>query len=875
MTVHSKPITVSTTALRTALAEERDAHFDRYLRFRGTQPGECIALEAIGPTAPKHRFSASMIATTLLPNGARQLLKIADEEIVPKGTFIQQNALHPHVAAQRTADAWTGIKTGEGIKDEDVAARRAFYIDLDPQRPRDTSATAAEQRAAFELADRVIEALVEILGDDRPVGLGASGNGIQIHIALDSLPNTAELTSLVRETLSSSAALFDTAAVKVDTTVCDPRRVCPAFGTVKRKGGDHRGDGIPREQWRPHRRSGFVCHEDVRRLSLDELRALRDGLRARRPAQPPAPAVAPAAPVPSTPAPTTTGKPSKSPWEIAKEIDIERVSDFLGLGTGASMTCPGCGSTSGYGVIPGKNLVKCHHQRCVDKGLPNFPGVRGGIDLVVEAKNVDAHAAVTVLANHFGFAAPPAPKAKRKAPRPPAASGAAWEQNLIYDETGRLKDWTANATLILSNDPAWSGVLAYDELRHAIIFKGPPPPGFLKRKSGDEWRDEDDVACANWLQTEWRLSLSVLTVRSVIALVAHAAKFHPVRDWLESLKWDGTKRAESWLSTYLGVADTPYARRVGKWWLIAAVARALEPGCKVDTILVLEGPQGLFKSSALRVLTGDSFFLEDVRDVGGVEALKQLAGKWIVELAELDAFRKAESSTVKKFLSTRVDNYRPSYGRTTIDFPRQCIFAGTTNHEVYLADETGGRRWWPVKCTKIRLDAIALDREQLWAEAVALYRANVHWWPETEEDHALCALEQEDRSSEDPWLKVIREWVLDVDEVTTTDLLISALGYEQSRVADREAKRVAAVLRTLGWVRTKRRDKDGRQYRAFERGPGADPKKVTAERGRPASTTPRASEMNGAFSFSTPGIAKTNAQAPVEIEDPLDLLEVS
>jgi hypothetical protein len=166
MDVHLKPIAVTVAGFPDAQGDTREVHFARYVRFRGTKPGECLALEAIGPTAARHRFHATMLATTFLANGAEQLLKIADEEIVPKGTFLHQNVLHPHVAARRTMDEWQGLRTGEGIKDEDIACRRGFYIDLDPLRPRDTSATAAEQHAAFELADHVVTTLFGLLGDE-------------------------------------------------------------------------------------------------------------------------------------------------------------------------------------------------------------------------------------------------------------------------------------------------------------------------------------------------------------------------------------------------------------------------------------------------------------------------------------------------------------------------------------------------------------------------------------------------------------------------------------------------------------------------------------------------------------------------------------
>jgi hypothetical protein len=525
-------------------------------------------------------------------------------------------------------------------------------------------------------------------------------------------------------------------------------------------------------------------------------------------------------------------------------VDIEKVSDWLGLGTGASMTCPGCGATKGYDRVPGANVTKCHHNTCSTKGNPNKPGARTAIDLVMEAKRVSAKNAVNLLAAQFGFAPlcakGPAKNATPPAP-PPGATGAPWEAGLLSDDKGRALSTGANAELVLMNDGAWAGVLGYNELRNAVVFLVTPPTGFLPRRAGDIWRDEDDVACCHWLARSWKIFVNETRVRGVVSLVAHRNSFHPVRDELRSYVWDGVARVDTWLSTYLGVGPSPYVSAVGRWWLISAVARVMDPGCKVDTMLILEGPQGARKSSALRALAGGDYFLDDLRDVGGVESAKQLCGKWLVELAELDAFRKAENSTIKRFVSQQSDNYRASYGRTAADYPRQCVFAGTTNHEEYLQDETGARRFWPVLCGTIDVTAIKRDRPQLWAQALALYSAGERWWPETLDEVEMCTREQTERQVEETWAGRIAAFVADKKEVTTRRVLAEALGIELGHMKDAERRRVGAALRGLGWQRSKKRLPDGTQERVFVR--PADPDKpLPTTREAP---TPGASEFYG------------------------------
>jgi len=309
-----------------------------------------------------------------------------------------------------------------------------------------------------------------------------------------------------------------------------------------------------------------------------------------------------------------------------------------------------------------------------------------------------------------------------------------------------------------------------------------------------------------------------------VRLAADATVIHPVRDYLARLRWDGQPRIDTWLTAYLGVEDTEYARRVGAWWLISGVARITEPGCKVDHALILEGPQGIGKSSALRALCADSEWFNDsdiLGLLGSKDAYLNLQGKLIIEFAELSGLNKKDAAQVKAFVTGRVDTFRPPFGRRSEDVQRQCIFAGTVNPNGlgYLRDETGGRRFWPVACTTVDHAALVRDRDQLWAEAAARYKRGARWWPQGADEHALCASEQAERALQDPWQEDVETYLLQRrragdDFVTTADVL-GYLGKDTASRRGHDMNRAnACISQVEGWERDRRRV-DGRVRRGF------------------------------------------------------------
>jgi predicted P-loop ATPase len=395
-----------------------------------------------------------------------------------------------------------------------------------------------------------------------------------------------------------------------------------------------------------------------------------------------------------------------------------------------------------------------------------------------------------------------------------AESAFGWRDRLLQNTKG-IKGCLENALVALEFSLEWQGVLYFDESALHVVAKAPPP--WDSRVVPFPWHDEDDVRAAAWMQRQG-IMVSKEIAGQAIQTVARGSRFHPIREYLDNLVWDGISRIDDWLTLYLSVDASDYVRAVGSKWLIGAVARVYKPGCKNDTCLVLEGPQGLLKSTALMVL-GSPWFTDEISDLGTKDAAIQVRGVWIIELAELDAMRGTEASRTKAFISRSTDRYRPPYGKHPIDVPRESVFAGTVNHDNYLKDETGGRRFWPVRCGTIRIEELRRDRDQLWAEAVTRFRAGVKWWIDTKELGATAAEEQLERYDEDAWQPLIESWIEGRDYVTVDQILHSCIEKLPKDWNQGDKTRIGRCLRAMGWTK-KRASKDHAGYREWRYVPG-------------------------------------------------------
>jgi predicted P-loop ATPase len=368
------------------------------------------------------------------------------------------------------------------------------------------------------------------------------------------------------------------------------------------------------------------------------------------------------------------------------------------------------------------------------------------------------------------------------------------------DKCGKPVPNLANALLALRNDELFKGAFAFDEmLRTTMLMRA------MDEASGAfKPRPLVDVDVGKVQETLQKLALVRLpkdVAHQAVDIVAHERRFHPVRDYLDALVWDGVPRVGSWLSTYLGVEATPYTARIGSMFLVSMVARIIEPGAKVDHMLVIEGPQGQMKSTACRIL-GGQWFSDNLPEVtGGKDVSQHLRGKWLIEVAEMHATSRAEAALLKSFISRTHEQYRPSYGRREVIEPRQCVFVGTTNRGTYLRDETGGRRFWPIKAGSINIDALARDRDMLFAEALTLYRYGVQWWPDRDFERAHIMPRQADRYESDAWEESIGAYVKTKERVTIGEVAKQALFMETPRIGTADQRRIAAVLEMLGWHR--------------------------------------------------------------------------
>lgn len=376
-----------------------------------------------------------------------------------------------------------------------------------------------------------------------------------------------------------------------------------------------------------------------------------------------------------------------------------------------------------------------------------------------------------------------------------------WLSKCLTDAKGKPLPIGTNVSVALEFDDAFRDALAYDEMQCTPMLMheiGVPVGGNLTEPR--PLTDTDVTQIQHWLQNAGLERIGREPVRDAIELYARKRGYHPVRDYLESLQWDEQPRTITWLTTYLGAKDEPYTRAIGEMFLIAMVARTFEPGCKADYMLVLEGPQGILKSTACAVLAAD-WFSDNLPDItNSKDASQHLRGKWLVEISEMHALNRAEASLLKSFVTRTTERYRPPYGRLEVIEPRQCAFIGTTNREMYLRDETGGRRFWPVKCGTINVEALTRDRDQLFAEAVALYRRGQPWWPDADFEREYIAPEQAGRYELDAWCDPALRHLQTVARTTIPEIAVNALGLDLARLGIPEQKRIAAILLRLGWV---------------------------------------------------------------------------
>jgi len=369
-----------------------------------------------------------------------------------------------------------------------------------------------------------------------------------------------------------------------------------------------------------------------------------------------------------------------------------------------------------------------------------------------------------------------------------------------------------NAVRILAHHPQWKDAIYYDSFSQRVMWKD--DVGRVK-----PWDDADDLRLTVWMQRALGLpDMLDIVVHKAVSARAHECQRNPLTGWLNGLTWDGEDRLLHLMPDGFGSVRNAYTEAVGRCFAVSLVARAFEPGCKADNMIVLEGPQGGGKTTALEILGGE-WYSEMHEAITGKDFLQNLEGKWLVEISEMHSFSRADVKRVKGIISGRNDYYRASYGRRSQDHPRGCIFAGTTNRDDWNEDETGARRFFPVNCIEINIDWIRSNRDQLFAEAVARFRRQESWSDIPLQD---ARSEQEARRNVDEWESVIRRYVAEsphadpggavtwyprdapLRETTVGDVLREALQIPEGKWNRADQMRVASALRLAGFVRVSR-----------------------------------------------------------------------
>lgn len=407
-----------------------------------------------------------------------------------------------------------------------------------------------------------------------------------------------------------------------------------------------------------------------------------------------------------------------------------------------------------------------------------------------------------VNGHHYAAAIPPAPIAVPvEAPDLPFVRGGARGD-------GTIKPIMANVAMLLLSDSKFFN-LRFDEFSQ-FAYRGE-----------QRLEDQDYIEITEWCQLRG-VHADVRVVKSGILRVAMQCRFNQVTDHLDSLKWDGISRLEDIFIDLGGAPETNAVRAMTAKWFIQAVARAYRPGCQADHMLILEGAQGLRKSSFFRTI-GEPWFTDHLSDLSTKDSRQELRGTWVIEIAELAAVLKADKSAVKSFLTTTKDHYRDSYGFHAKDYPRTCVFAATTNPSgAYFNDETGARRFWPIPITKeIDVAHATRYRDQYWAEAVARFKDGESWHIT---DPAILAeiLEyQRARYDQDAWQERVEKFITtpkdngDIGPFSIAEIL-AGIGLREARDQDQRAKnRIASILKFVGWERRQARAGNDRSWKYF------------------------------------------------------------
>jgi len=346
----------------------------------------------------------------------------------------------------------------------------------------------------------------------------------------------------------------------------------------------------------------------------------------------------------------------------------------------------------------------------------------------------------------------------------------------------------------------WEDTLRFNSFTQRVEMTDGVP---INRQKSIQITDIDITNIIIWFAEYINMTVSEGDVYRVIDSIAAENSYHPVRDYLKSLTWDGDERIPAFFPIIFGAKDTPATRIFAKDFLVGSVARIMDPGCKNDDVLILQGSQGILKSTSLRVLFGKDYFCDTPFDFGSQNGYLTMIGNWCIEIAELSQFRRADALKAKAFFSQRTDEYRKPWGRNTVIVPRSCVFVGTTNQMKFLDDPTGNRRYMPIIVPKIHLDILEEERDQIWAEAMVKYedciKTGEGWWFDSR-NADVCSV-QNQHFDEDAWEDLILKYVVefDVSVIHTQTIVDEVLKLESSQITNFAKTRIRSIMEHIGW----------------------------------------------------------------------------
>lgn len=687
--------------------------------------------------------------------------------------------------------------------DSEIERRRWFLLDLDPLRPAGISSTDGEVAQARDLATDIVDWLTSI-GWPEPL-IAESGNGIHVMYRVDE-PN--DDASRVDFEMASKmlASIWSTDKIVVDTTSFNASRVWKIYGTISAKGSS--------TEDRPHRVAKIIKVPEggvftlVTREQLDTVaRPLRDAK-------------------------------SDEFRDMTGEFILDMVKWLTDRGQtvtsgprpmfgneGQKWTISRCPFNPEHqapmvGLVSNRPVFRCLHNSCsafrwkeyrekIDPTYKDPDTIYQRLKEWCDSDAAECDGDLLQAASATGKKLTGIIKRLRTdCPRPRVLlleDGLKAERRRFVRETIGENNEKGNIVGLINRTRAYQAegitpmywIADYD---HRIRVG---PVGDIDCPKASE---TDEISLMVKFHSSGDSWVKQTHTGQVIKLVAEEYRVNPLRVFLRAKRWDGTKRIDTWLPHYMGTKDDEYTRAVGRKWLISAVARAMEPGCQVDHMLILEGAQGIGKSQALRIL-GGNFYTEYSGSVkaggtGQKDMVAVIIGKMIVEMSELATIRRADMESLKAMLTTTVDDARLSYERDAKAYPRTCVFAGTTNEagQAYIADLTGARRFWPVLAGdvhKVRNDLLKQDVDQLWAEAVEAFEGGEDWYTVPKE---AVLDEQADRqmSLEDsePWFAKIRMGLTDPDHYV--DVFHALPEYSDGQPTGQFIVRAGALHHILG-----------------------------------------------------------------------------